>query len=480
MGYRESVHSFAIKYLNLYSDSQTRERDVIEGFAEYCKDLDFEMDCGERFASVYSSDAMNHSDALLATVDSIDNVEILASGIFSQWRYVTHWSYGAHLLDEEFRQWFVIAFRRLAELTAPEQKEVPMSKITIQKISITDLETDAIVNAANDGLWAGGGVCGAIFAAAGHGQLQAACNAIGHCDTGSAVITPGFQLKAKFIIHAVGPRWSGGSHHEPQLLYSAYRSALELAVKNGCRSIGFPLLSTGIFGYPIAQAWRKAIQACRDFLDKGDRIDIVFAVLDERVLQAGRTTLDEIAPQYVGPGWERASKQDKLNIDGCEVDAVFFHLPAEPHGYLSNWYPSVFTLDGIRFSSTEQYIMYQKCRLFGDDTAANAVLATDDPAEQQAIGRKAKGYNGHVWAGMRQLVALRGLYAKFDQNPALKQKLLGTGDSWLVECAHWDTTWACGIRLNDPDRYDTQNWRGSNILGFALMEVRAMLEDQQK
>lgn len=90
-----------------------------------------------------------------------------------------------------------------------------MSTIEIRKISITDVDTDAVVNAANDGLWAGSGVCGAIFAAAGYKQLQDACNKIGHCDTGSAVITPGFNMKAKHIIHAVGPIWKDGKHNEP-------------------------------------------------------------------------------------------------------------------------------------------------------------------------------------------------------------------------------------------------------------------------
>ena len=97
-----------------------------------------------------------------------------------------------------------------------------MSTIDIRIISITDLNTDAIVNAANEMLLAGGGVCGAIFRAAGRSQLQAACSAIGHCDMGSAVITPGFSLKARHVIHAVGPRWSGGSRGEAELLASAY------------------------------------------------------------------------------------------------------------------------------------------------------------------------------------------------------------------------------------------------------------------
>ena len=139
-----------------------------------------------------------------------------------------------------------------------------MSHIEIKKISITDLATDAIVNAANEGLWAGGGVCGVIFRAAGHHKLQESCDAIGHCDTGSAVITPGFNLKAKYIIHAVGPRWAGGSHGEPELLSGAYQRSLELAMENGCHSIGFPLISAGIFGYPLNGAWQQALQACAE------------------------------------------------------------------------------------------------------------------------------------------------------------------------------------------------------------------------
>ena len=168
-----------------------------------------------------------------------------------------------------------------------------MSDIRIQNISITDLATDAIVNAANEGLWAGGGVCGAIFRAAGHDRLQEACNKIGHCDTGSAVITPGFRLKAKYVIHAVGPVWRGGNDHEPELLYGAYDKALELAKENSCASIGFPLISAGIFGYPLEKAWEVAIKACRDFLAAHPDydIEIVFAVLDERIIKVGQGKL---------------------------------------------------------------------------------------------------------------------------------------------------------------------------------------------
>ena len=172
-----------------------------------------------------------------------------------------------------------------------------MSSVEIKKTGITNLSTDATVNAANEGLPAGGGVCGAIFDAAGRGELQEACGRIGRCDTGSAVITPGFGLRSKYIIHAVGPRWRGGKHGEPRLLYGAYRRSLELACEHGCRSIGFPLISAGIFGYPADLAWQVALRACRDFLNEGGEIDIVFAVIDDGILKVGKETLNEICPQ---------------------------------------------------------------------------------------------------------------------------------------------------------------------------------------
>jgi len=127
---------------------------------------------------------------------------------------------------------------------------------------ITRETTDAIVNAANTGLARGGGVCGAIFAAAGPG-LAEACAAVGGCPTGDARVTPGFALPARFIVHAVGPVWHGGDRGEPDLLASAYRRALEVAGEAGARSIAFPAISTGIFGYPLEPATEIAVRTAR-------------------------------------------------------------------------------------------------------------------------------------------------------------------------------------------------------------------------
>lgn len=193
-----------------------------------------------------------------------------------------------------------------------------MSSIEIKKISITKLDTDAIVNAANEGLLEGGGVCGAIFREAGSVELTKACNAIGGCKTGNAVITPGFNLPAKYVIHAVGPRWFDGKHNEPKLLYSAYKQSLLIAKENGLHSIGFPLISAGIFGYPLDGAWRKAIQACNDFIcnNLGYDIKVIFAVLDDKILTAGEKIIKDIVVD---------EKVKDSVIKWCEKYTVLFH-----------------------------------------------------------------------------------------------------------------------------------------------------------
>ena len=119
--------------------------------------------------------------------------------------------------------------------------------------------------------------------------------------------------------------------------------------------------------------------------------------------------------------------------------------------------------------------MYQKCVLFGDQTTARKVLLTDDPSEQQKLGKLCTGYINGIWAGARQAIAMRGLLEKFSQNADLKEQLLDTKDAYLVECAHSDKIWACGIRLNESERFDASKWQGQNILGFALMEVRSII-----
>ncbi len=153
---------------------------------------------------------------------------------------------------------------------------------------ITTLEVDAVVNAANEGLRKGGGVCGAIFKAAGM-KLEEACRKLSPCLTGEARITPGFNLPAKYIIHAVGPVWHGGSQSESELLASAYRSALKLAEDHGCQSIAYPAISTGIFGYPLHEATDIAVKTIREYLAGGSTVQrVVLACFSDEVLRTYR------------------------------------------------------------------------------------------------------------------------------------------------------------------------------------------------
>ncbi len=153
---------------------------------------------------------------------------------------------------------------------------------------ITTLETDAIVNAANESLAPGGGVCGAIHRAAGP-ELARACAMIGGCPTGEARLTPGFRLPAKYVIHAVGPMWRGGREGEAELLASAYRSAMRLAAEHGLGSIAFPAISTGIYGYPLDQATRIAVGAVREAAKESSSIRrVVFACFSPEVERAYR------------------------------------------------------------------------------------------------------------------------------------------------------------------------------------------------
>ena len=141
------------------------------------------------------------------------------------------------------------------------------SRIEIHRGDITRLDVDAIVNAANEGLAPGGGVCGAIHRAAGP-ELAEACARIGHCPTGGARITPGFALEARHVIHAVGPVWQRGTEDEAGLLASAYRSSLDLAKRHALASMAFPAISTGVYGYPLDQASEIAVGTVGDWLAK--------------------------------------------------------------------------------------------------------------------------------------------------------------------------------------------------------------------
>jgi O-acetyl-ADP-ribose deacetylase (regulator of RNase III) len=165
-----------------------------------------------------------------------------------------------------------------------------MTRIELERGDITAMPVDAIVNAANSALAGGGGVDGAIHRAAGP-ELVAASRALAPCPAGEARITPGFRLRARFVVHAVGPVWRGGGAGEPKLLASCYRVSLDLATEAGARSIAFPAISTGVYGYPKEAAARVALATIRGWIgaypEALDRVMLVaFSAEDERALAA--------------------------------------------------------------------------------------------------------------------------------------------------------------------------------------------------
>jgi O-acetyl-ADP-ribose deacetylase (regulator of RNase III) len=171
--------------------------------------------------------------------------------------------------------------------------EINNSKITLFKGDITKFEVDIIVNSANTGLMQGGGVCGAIYRAAGEG-LQAECDKAkqeigGSLKTGHAVVTPAGELKAKHIIHTVGPVWRGGSRGEPELLRSSYEASLKLADEKGAKNIAFPSISSGIYGYPLFRAAPIAVKAIADYLMLNDDTaikEVMLVLYDQATFEA--------------------------------------------------------------------------------------------------------------------------------------------------------------------------------------------------
>lgn len=209
---------------------------------------------------------------------------------------------------------------------------------SIVRQDITKMETDAVVNAANTELAMGGGVCGAIFNAAGIPELEAACRKLAPIQTGQAVITPGFALPARYIIHAAGPVYRPEHAKESErLLRVAYASALRLAAENGCESIAFPLISTGVYGYPKAEALQVAILVIRDFLEDHD-MEVYLAVFDKASYALSRELLGDVQ-SYIEEHYadEYGSRPRRL----LQVEEEYLLASAAPCGSLADFVPEL-------------------------------------------------------------------------------------------------------------------------------------------
>ena len=186
--------------------------------------------------------------------------------------------------------------------------------------NIVDMETDAIVNAANSKLLSGGGVCGAIFNKANSQELHKECEQLAPVPVGEAVITKGYHLKAKYIIHAVGPIYQDGLHHEKELLENAYKNALKCAIENQCQSISFPLISSGIYGYPKTEALEVAISTISHFLFDHD-LDVYIVVYDKQTVQLSEKLFNHVK-HYIDSYYVETRRAKPSAIYFFEEDTV--------------------------------------------------------------------------------------------------------------------------------------------------------------
>ena len=343
-------------------------------------------------------------------------------------------------------------------------------KIQIEKTAIRIIQGDitkvdfaeAIVNSVGSISHGNNGVSAAIHNAAGP-KLKAYYIEKGGCKTGGAIITPSFNLPCKAVIHTMGPLWMGGNHQEVSSLVSCYKNSLKMAKLNKYNRIAFSSISTGHYGFPLEKAAYIAVHAISEFIydNPGSFTDIYFVLNDEKTNSAYCEATSILAEEL------------RIGQSANQYRVIGFYHEYDHYGCFSNWYPAEFEYVGKIFANSEQYMMYHKVMMFGRKDLAEKIMRTSDPSECKAIaGQPFPEFNPVTWESTCYTIVKRGVKAKFKQNPGLQSFLKKTGNALLVECSPIDKKWGIGLDINDSNWNNIAKWKGKNLLGRILMEVR--------
>lgn len=345
-----------------------------------------------------------------------------------------------------------------------------MANIDIRQSEIENMGVDCIVNAANSSLRQGGGVCGAIFSAAGASTLQSACNRIGGCPVGEAVYTSGYKLPAKYIIHAVGPNFTQDESEDgPKLLRAAYINSMKLVRSLECHSVAFPLISSGSFRGSMSNSalWTIAIGAVRDYLAAYPdyEIKVYFACRGYSLVASGREVL--LSPPPIRPlEGEPEAAGRYLVFSESDSDNSGFGLFTRCR----------FSSEGLEFNSCEQYIETKKALLFGDIEHYYLILNEPEPLKAYSLAKKIRGFDEARWNLCREEIVYNALRAKFAGSRELASALAATGNSIIVYANAKDAFLGAGLSETDENITKPENHRGENRLGKMLMKLRDELD----